>query len=394
MELRELLIDEEELNFGVEAISLVKYPAIEENFVYFSKQYELAQVDEERQMIVGPALIPNKKIYRESMEGEGYEVFFTPETVQKAAHLFMRQSKTNAATVEHETSTDDVYLYESWLVEDPKKDKQQLYGFNFPAGTWMVAMKVDDEKLWKGIKEGKMRGLSIEGYFVDKLVEKPTDNKSEMKHIFETIRSLQKRVELFAEDTLQDGTKIVTEADSFEVGVKVQVLDEEGNPQDAPTGEHTLQNGTVIRVGEGSILEQIGKEEAPEEPKEELAEEKKEEEKEEKEELMDEESYEKIKAIVKECIAEIKAEEAKEAEKQAEEAVEVVEALEEEKDEKKEEMSSALKQITDVLEKMSSRLDKIEDAPAANFSHQPTPKKEIKSLDELSIKERVLQNFR
>lgn len=418
MELRELYIDEEELEFpGVEALSLVRYPAIEANFVFFNKQFALAKLDEERRMLVGPALIPEKKIYRQDPDGTEYEVYFTADTVKKAAHLFMRNSKMNAATVEHEVKTDQVYVYESWVVENVKKDKQQVYGMKYPKGTWMVSMRVDSDELWQGIKDGSLRGISIEGFFVDRLTS-PKKEKEEME-ILSQIRAFAKRTNLFAEETLQDGTKLVTEADAFEPGVKVQVLDEEGNPQDAPTGEHTLQNGTVITVGEGSILESIGKEEEPvaaeeekkeEEEKAEMEEHKEEDKDKDKEKdermggyrkrikaaLAEAEVPEEAQDMLVEAVVVVVDEIVQEAvapvvEDAVEEAVE--EKIEEVVEEKVEEVAMSA-EILSELKKLSARVAQLEDAPAADFKHAPTKSNQVKDLTRMSVSERVFNSLR
>ena len=105
----ELLIDEDQDDFGVEAISLVKFPAIEENFVYFNKDQKLtlAKIDEDKQLLVGPALIPEKMIPRwDESKQEEFEVYFSKETVQQAAELFMRQKRNGEYTVEHQTKVE------------------------------------------------------------------------------------------------------------------------------------------------------------------------------------------------------------------------------------------------------------------------------------------------
>jgi hypothetical protein len=38
-------------------------------------------------------------------------------------------------------------------------------GLEYPKGTWVVTMKVNDPKVWKDIKNGKLNGYSIEGWF-------------------------------------------------------------------------------------------------------------------------------------------------------------------------------------------------------------------------------------
>ena len=169
----ELLIDDELELMGIQAVSLVEFPAIETNFVYFGKdRYVLAKLDDEKRMLIGPALIPDKMIPRISEEtGEEYEVFFSPETIRQASEKYMRDENTNAHTYEHESEIDNLTVVESWIIADEDKDKASLYGFKLPVGTWMLAVKVNNEEVWNRVKDGDVRGFSIEGYFVDQVVE-------------------------------------------------------------------------------------------------------------------------------------------------------------------------------------------------------------------------------
>ena len=169
----ELLIDEESEQFGVEAISLVYSPAIEESFIFLNKgdRFTFAKVDKEKRLLIGPALIPNKTIPRYDQEiGEEYEVYFSEETVSQAAELFLREKRTDAYTLEHKAGVNGLSIFESWIVQDAKKDKASLYGFEVPVGTWMVSVKVHNDEVWNQVKEGEYRGFSIEGWFVDRLV--------------------------------------------------------------------------------------------------------------------------------------------------------------------------------------------------------------------------------
>lgn len=170
----ELLIDEDKLkNSGVDAISLVEFPAIEEDFIAFNREnnYTFARLDEEKRMITGPAMVPNKQIYRyDKKTNEEYYVFFTPETVEKCAHHYVRDQKAHNTTFEHKSNVDSVYLVESWIIRQ-KNDAAYEMGYDVPKGTWMVTMKVDNDEVWNNIKNGKVRGYSIEGYFTDMLVE-------------------------------------------------------------------------------------------------------------------------------------------------------------------------------------------------------------------------------
>jgi hypothetical protein len=168
MKIIELIISSDE--DGIEAISLVDRPAIESNFITLAKEYEmnLAEVDKEKKIVMGPALIPNKMIFRKDGESK-YQVFFSESTVEQASQMYLQNGNQSNATLQHKTKIQGMSLVESWLITDPDMDKSKSYGFNLPKGTWMVSMKADNEQIWSKAKSGEIKGFSIEGYFADKL---------------------------------------------------------------------------------------------------------------------------------------------------------------------------------------------------------------------------------
>lgn len=167
----ELFIEEDNEFSGVEAISIVEEPAIEEDFVALkAHKVEMAEVDKEKRILMGPALIPNKKIYRRSGEEE-YYIFFSEDTVRKASELFLSRGNQNNSTLEHKYNLMGMSVVESWIVEDQEKDKSSLYNLSMPKGTWMVSVKVNNDEVWREfVKTGKVKGFSIEGYFSDNAV--------------------------------------------------------------------------------------------------------------------------------------------------------------------------------------------------------------------------------
>jgi hypothetical protein len=184
MKIVELILDESG-ELGVEALSAVEYPAIESNFITLSadqkllKDYkvELKAVNEEKRILMGPALIPNKLIYRNDEQGE-YYIYFSKETVKKASQLFLKAGNQNNATVEHERIVEGMHVVESWIKEDAEKDKSAIYGLTDPVGTWMVSMKAENDEVWELAKQGKVKGFSVEAFFADKYQTKePILNK-------------------------------------------------------------------------------------------------------------------------------------------------------------------------------------------------------------------------
>ena len=186
----ELFIDDENLEDGVQAISLVEFPATESNFVALSQhKVDFQTVNEDKKIIIGLALVPNKEIYRRSKDYE-YNIKFSEETVRKASEIYLKNLRNNNTTLEHNNLTTGVSVIESWLVDDATMDKSNLYGLNAVKGSWVVTMKVDNDKVWQDIKEKKYLGLSIEGMFSDKLQQKMSKEPSESEKIIEKIKEL------------------------------------------------------------------------------------------------------------------------------------------------------------------------------------------------------------
>tara|TARA_R110000744_G_scaffold109715_3_gene207240 strand:+ start:4071 stop:4697 length:627 start_codon:yes stop_codon:yes gene_type:complete len=169
----ELIISDENESLAIDAISLVSEPAIEVDFVFFNKgknNLTLAKIDEEKRMLVSPALIPNKNIYRyDAQTDQDYYVYFSKDTVRKASEMYLKHNNHHKATYQHQESVSGVLTVESWIKEDEKFDKSLAYGFELPVGTWFVKMKIENDEMWERIKSGELKGLSIEGYFVDKM---------------------------------------------------------------------------------------------------------------------------------------------------------------------------------------------------------------------------------
>jgi hypothetical protein len=192
MKIIELVIDEKDQQSGIDAVSVVHSPAIQENFIALNKhEVELKEIDAEKKILMGAALIPNKQIYRESEKHGQYYIYFSEDTVRKASELFLMNSNQNNATYEHEKKLNGLSVVESWIIEDEKQDKSVKYGFSLPVGTWMISMKVNNDDVWKDVKDGKVKGFSIEGYFADKL--EMSLQAQEEQELIEKIKEILKK---------------------------------------------------------------------------------------------------------------------------------------------------------------------------------------------------------
>jgi hypothetical protein len=221
----ELVIADDSEELTIDAISLVTSPAIEQDFVFFGKENNnltLAKVDKEKRMLVSPALIPNKQIFRyDPNTDSNYYVYFSKETVRQASELYLKHNNHHKATYQHEDRVSGVLTVESWIKEGDQ-DKSKLYGFDLPDGTWFVKMKIENDEMWNKIKDGELKGLSIEGYFINKM-EKMGKQQFSNEEIREAIKELLsgQKVELaLLDDIKSTGEKLDK---MFNAAIKVAV---------------------------------------------------------------------------------------------------------------------------------------------------------------------------
>ena len=236
---------------GIDAISIVENPAIEENFLALkNEEIKLAEIDKEKKILMGALLIPNKPIYRTNAEGE-YYIYFSRETVEKASQLYLKNGHQNNSTLEHQHELNGLTLVESWIVEDTKFDKSRKYGLNVPVGTWMGSIKVNNEDVWNEyVKTGKVKGFSIEGYFVDKMQTKTKEENalsllSEIKNIIleESVMVVNEDYAII-DDRLAYSSQEKAEKVSEDIGCGGSHIHEfEGQKWYMPCEEHSVKAG-------------------------------------------------------------------------------------------------------------------------------------------------------
>jgi hypothetical protein len=153
-----------------------------------SKQYFAS--DNEKHIVLGPAMIPDQKIFRKDALGNPYYVFFTPETIKMIAEKYMRNKYTDNNDLMHDgTAIKDIHVLESWIKES-NNDKSSDYGFeNLPVGTWFVSMKVNNPNVWSQVKEGKLNGFSVSGYFEE--VSKFTKEEMFLYKVAEILKNIK-----------------------------------------------------------------------------------------------------------------------------------------------------------------------------------------------------------
>lgn len=276
----EARIDEEDGKYGIYAISLVEDPAIMRDFVKLAKDKAWLSFskDEDKQLLVGPLLVPNQLIYRKKLDGHFY---FSADSIRKIRDRLMDDGVQRNVTFLHQEQVDHCQMVEVWIKEDQHYDKSAKYGFkDCPIGTLFVSMKVEDKNFWKDkIKTGQVKGFSIEGlfeyfseqFFKSKQMKKPNQNArkgftSFQKAAAQMLRgaaailsseeetaSLVDEAELDQTDsgdpylifTLEDSTEIRIDSDGYAI---------DAADAQVPPGEYALADGNFIVIDEEGKL--------------------------------------------------------------------------------------------------------------------------------------------
>lgn len=251
---------------GVYAVSLVDEPAIEKDFVYFSKVkqidnkeiIEFQSINEEKREVVGVLLIPNQQIFRRDKNGIDYYVYMSEETVYETQKKFFRDKNQSNTTIQHNLMAEGNYIFESYITETEKDTKAIKYGYtDLPKGSWIVKMKIDNDETWDLIKNKEIKGFSIEGLYDLNKTNKIKNKMSKTKNKNSKLNSMFKKfVELFKEELKFEYVSVETEEGLLELYVNVEeskvyvIKDEEITSEFAPQGEHTLEDGRTLVVGD------------------------------------------------------------------------------------------------------------------------------------------------
>ena len=234
------------------AISLVEAPAIESDFVALAKEeeekHQVFLETNEKHLVYGAALIPDKDIYRNNGEQEFY-INFTKESIEKMSQDFMKEYRQKEVTLDHSDVANEVCVVESWLVADSYKDKANALGINVPEGTWMVAMKVNNIDTWERIKAGELKGFSVESMIS---LEEFSKNDNNMEIETNDMGFWNKMKEVLAEVFSKKEGDIEPQTDEVEL--------EEQAPTVEPQNEPTVEPQEAPKVEEPTVVEEKEKE--------------------------------------------------------------------------------------------------------------------------------------
>lgn len=243
-----------------EAISMVTEPAIESDFVFFSKDKDIVKEafsSDEKHMVYGAVLRPDFPIYRYDGENE-YYLEFTSESIERMARDYMMNYRQGNVTIQHEEYANEVFMVESWIKQDMDKDKSVSVGLDksLPIGTWFCGFYVNNNDIWERIKSGELKGFSVEA-MID----------------LEDFAKVKKEDEFEMNETFWDKLKtIVNEA----LGKKEEKMEEQpivNEPQPTVVEEPKPSEPTAVeepKPSEPTVVEEPKKDDEPkveEEPK-------------------------------------------------------------------------------------------------------------------------------
>lgn len=227
---------------GIHLVSIVDEPAIQLNSITLNEDEEeitLFLSNEEEMRVVGPALVPDKPIFRKAKGG--YFIYFTKEDIKNLVKKFNRTGGNNRIGLDHNGSVSDAYINEQWVVEDPSKDKSAFYNLSVEPGTWMLDVQVTDETLWSEIKKKKTLGFSIEALLGLKINEVSMMNEELNEN--EVVDSTTE-------------TNISTESTDSEVTPEVEATAETTVEETVETTEEVVENvETELAVEEEVVAE-------------------------------------------------------------------------------------------------------------------------------------------
>jgi hypothetical protein len=258
---------------GVFAISLVNAPATEETFIAMSKQEKIvkfAKVDEEQRILMGLVLQPEQLIYRVDEDGNEFEMFFSAETIKDFSQNFFQSGFQLNSKLEHDEPIEGVTFVESWLVENPKIDKSAAFGLEYPRGSWLVSMKVDNDDIWNNyIKTGELKGFSIDGMVeleevnFKSNIQMSKSNKNILALLKQIVSGAEQEVEVTLGSVKSGELDIQFDGESLEVGTAVFLIADEEKVSLAD-GSYKIDEGGEIVVKDG-LVESMSEAEAEEE---------------------------------------------------------------------------------------------------------------------------------
>ena len=248
---------------GCYCVSLVDFPAVEQDFVYFrneEQQLKFTIQDEEQRKVTGVVMRANYPIYRIGNSGYEFYVVFTKETIEEMTLKMLKEGYQNDISIMHNGELiEGVSLLEIYQKDSEKGINPK--GFeHIEEGSLFGTYKVESDKIWDLIKSGEVKGFSIEVIMALAPVEEEKFNKEINKN--EDMKTKLQKIKNLISEMLFDFASVTTDKgviywDEGEIAVDMDVYveDETGEKIAAADGDYVLEDGTVVKVAEGKVAE-------------------------------------------------------------------------------------------------------------------------------------------
>jgi hypothetical protein len=223
---------------GVDAIAFTSNPAVLVKGVAFKSQAKSHFADEKKYRITAPAMIPMDIYRRDDDMGEYYVQFSEVEIDTIFKDFMLNLNNRNLFNLEHEgDQIVPAYILEAWLVDNPEADKaKSTFGIEVPKGTLMVTAQITDTDYYNKLVEAGQVGFSIEGFLGLKL-----SNQIKINNMLPD-----------GEHTLEDGTLIIVK-DGQVVDVQIPTTEEQVMEVEAST---EVELADTTEVTEESVKEE------------------------------------------------------------------------------------------------------------------------------------------
>lgn len=254
------------------AISLVDEPAVDSNFIALSKQkpMDFKIQNEEKRMLYGVALRADYPIYRRYGDDEFY-LTFGKDAIRRLMTKFMKNFAQKSWTTDHMNFAEGLTVVESWIVEDEKNDKANALGIeNFSEGSWCIGVKVDDDELWKSVKEGRWSGFSVEAWVDMEEIEREIKNKNIEKMAKKSkFEEMIDKIKTIISDAVEEADGQDTEVQEEVIDEAAEAVEEAVNEKQTETTEETVveaaEDQTPNEEVADEVIEQVEEEAGTEE---------------------------------------------------------------------------------------------------------------------------------
>lgn len=232
---------------GVYALSVVENPAMKDLWIALKEhntQLEFAEIDSEKRILLGAALIPDQLV-RRAHDGQEFFITFKAETIEALAHDFIKNGMQSNSSLEHEVALSGMSVVQSWTVDDPDNDKSNAYGKKYPKGTWVAMMKVDNDEIWNKVKLGEIKGFSIDAFIGLEQIKLKSDMSK---------TSIKEQVKALYNSLFNNEGEVVDTPEAVEqVETQAQTVETVEEPEAVETVAEAAQEAEVVDLSTDAL---------------------------------------------------------------------------------------------------------------------------------------------